>query len=95
MLLVALPTRFGCWVGDLPAHDWHHLSGFLRKKNAFWSEAIYLREDSVRSDDRLLLGNREVWGIHRALDLVFTGLMNSSVSLDNIHKLYPRNLAEL
>ena len=33
LLLVALPTRFGCWVGDLPAHDWHHLSGFLGKRN--------------------------------------------------------------
>lgn len=95
MLLIALPTRFGCWVGDLPSHDWHHLSGFLGKKNAFWSEAIYLREDAVRTNDRLLLGSREVWGIHQALDLVFTGLVNSPVRLNKTHKINPKNLAEL
>ena len=93
LLLVALPTRFGCWVGDLPAHDWHHLSGFLGTRNFSWTEAIYLREESVRLDDRLSLGNREVWGIRNALDLVFTGLTNSHVRIDDNKKFQSVNLA--
>lgn len=47
----------------------------------------------MRLDNRLSLGNREVWGIRNALDLVFTGLTNSHVRIDDNQKFQSVNLA--
>lgn len=79
VMFFAVPTRFGCWVSDLPAHDWHHLCGKLRHDSRDWRNAIYLRQRAIDKGDHLGLGGRELWGLRDALNQSFSGL--SEISL--------------
>ena len=76
MILVHLPVRVGCLVGDLPAHDWHHLSCFIRN-GSMWTTAIYNRQQLIDIDNSLKMDERELWGLYDMLTHVFMLLSNS------------------
>jgi len=96
LVIIAIPTRFGVWVGDLPVHDWHHLAGFNGTNAKDWPGGLYLREEVVQHQDNLNMGKREIWGIVSALEVVFDGLSKSEVSyVDNKFETYRKTLAQL
>ncbi|ODS22503.1 hypothetical protein AB835_13765 [Candidatus Endobugula sertula] len=79
LLFAAIPFRFGCLVSDLPAHDWHHVCGYLKHNPASWNEGVYLRQGAIDNGDKLGLAQREIWGLLDALDRVFSGLESSTI----------------
>ncbi len=74
MILVHAPMRLGCLVGDLPAHDWHHLCGFLRQAPALWPTAIFARQSAIDGGNSMGMERRELWGMHSMLEHVFSAL---------------------
>ena len=79
LLLIHAPVRFGVLVGDLPAHDWHHVVGLLRHDPHDWGDAIFERQRAIDEGDVYRLAEREKWGIVAALDWVFDGLARAEV----------------
>ncbi|MDD9855646.1 MAG: fatty acid desaturase [Gammaproteobacteria bacterium] len=82
MIVFQLPYRYGCLVGDLPAHDWHHVCSFATRSHKKWPEAIYLRQKAI--DDRQFPGleDREMWGLKSALSYVFDRLSRSDYRIE-------------
>lgn len=74
LLVIHLPVRMGCLVGDLPAHDWHHLCGFVGHQAADWPRAIFVREEAIASGSDMGMGDRELWGLRGMLEHVFMKL---------------------
>ena len=73
-VLVHIPVRFGVLVGDLPAHDWHHLCGFVRQNPAEWPSAIFVRQQAIDTGLSMGMELREFWGMCQMLDHVLTSL---------------------
>jgi hypothetical protein len=69
-----LIVRTAVWVGDLPAHDHHHVVGHVGHDAHDWHEALFERQRSIDEGDRCGLAEREVYGLKAALDWVFEGL---------------------
>lgn len=63
LLFVHLPTRVAVLVGDLPAHDWHHLSCFLGDPHGLWPCAIYARQQAIDGGRSAGMEYREIWGM--------------------------------
>jgi hypothetical protein len=62
-LFIHVPTRVCVLVGDLPAHDWHHLCSLLRRDPGTWPSAIYERQRAIDSGHDAGMQSREIWGI--------------------------------
>lgn len=73
-LFLHVPVRLGVLVGDLPAHDWHHLCGFLRSHPAQWPFAIFARQRAIDAGQSMGMEQRELWGLPRMLDHVFEAM---------------------
>jgi hypothetical protein len=73
-MVAELLVRVGVWVGDLPAHDHHHLAGHVGHDVHDWDEAIFERQRAIDVGDKYGIATREVYGIKAALDWVFDGL---------------------
>ncbi len=71
LLLLHAPVRVACLVGDLPAHDWHHLCGFIGDDTAAWPGAIHARQAAIDRGRSLRMEQRELWGLRSMLDHVF------------------------
>ncbi|WP_128921266.1 fatty acid desaturase [Bradyrhizobium nanningense] len=78
-LLIHAPWRLGVIVGDLPAHDWHHVVGLLKHHAHDWDEAIFERQRAVDEGDVLRLAERELWGPGEAINWVFEGLETAEI----------------
>ena len=74
LMIPEILVRLGSWVGDLPAHDHHHLVGHIGHDPDNWHEAIFERQRSIDEGDPTGLANREAYGLKAALDWVFDGL---------------------
>lgn len=72
MVFVHVPVRFACFVGDLPAHDWHHLCTIKNLEPASWPRALYSRQNMIDSGVGLGMEQRELWGLKSMLDHVFS-----------------------
>jgi hypothetical protein len=70
-------VRLGVLVGDLPAHDHHHLVAHVGHDPHDWDEALFERQRSIDGGDPSSLGCRETYGLAAALDWVFEGLSSS------------------
>lgn len=77
LIFVHFPGRFAILIGDLPAHDWHHLSGYIKMSSAAWPIALYERQRAINDGDFLNLQDREIWGLDRELSHVFEKLIIS------------------
>lgn len=70
MMVLHLPARLAVFVGDTPAHDWHHLAAY--DKHRFdWPYAIFHREAAIASGKAMDYEKREVWGLWNAIDHSF------------------------
>lgn len=72
LIFIHAPVRFGCFVGDLPAHDWHHLCGFKKSDPATWPVALFSRQTMIDTGNGLGMEDRELWGLGSMLNHVFT-----------------------
>jgi hypothetical protein len=70
-LTVHFPVRLCVLVGDLPAHDWHHLCGLLKHRQSGWTSAIYERQRAIDSGVSAGMETRELWGYGNMLTHVF------------------------
>lgn len=70
-IFIHIPTRMTVLVGDLPAHDWHHLAPAIKQSSKNWHIAIYERQRAIDNDNSLNMENRECWGLFSMLDYVF------------------------
>lgn len=75
-----LLVRLGVMVGDLPAHDHHHLAHHIGHSADRWHIAIFERQRSIDEGDPARLASREVYGLKEALDWVFNGLAEADAS---------------
>ena len=65
-------VRLGVIVGDLPAHDWHHVVGFIRHSPEDWNDAIYERQRNIDTQgDEYGMSQRECYGLLEALYWAF------------------------
>lgn len=78
MTCVHLPTRLGVLVGDLNAHDYHHL-GAGRIPS---TELIFAREQAIQDGDPHGMATREYWGIFTAIDAIFISLSKQRIQKD-------------
>lgn len=62
MIFIHAPVRISVFCGDLPVHDWHHLSGQFGQSSTQWQNSIYLRGEAVHMNESSL-GQREIWGL--------------------------------
>lgn len=76
-LFIHFPSRYAILVGDLPAHDWHHLSGYMGVPGHNWPAGIYERQNAIEIDDKFSMSKREIWGIVEMFDHVFSILESS------------------
>ncbi len=85
-LFIHAPIRFGCLVGDLPAHDWHHLCTLRNKDPSTWPTAIYSRQEMIDGGCQFKMEDREIWGLYDMLDHVFALLSDvpaNEISVDD------------
>jgi hypothetical protein len=73
-LLVHLPVRTCVLVGDLPAHDWHHLYSAVGHDAGSWPTAIFERQRAIDSGHSAGMEGRELWGIAQMLGHVFEAM---------------------
>jgi hypothetical protein len=72
MLGYHLPVRLFALIGDVTVHDVHHLYNYPAQREN-WVYDIYRRQELIKSDTRGM-AQREVWGLHNAIDSVFIGI---------------------
>lgn len=70
-IFIHIPTRMAVLVGDLPAHDWHHLAPVIKHSSKNWHIAIYERQRAIDNKNSLSMENRECWGLPSMMDYVF------------------------
>ena len=80
-ILIHIPTRIAVFVGDTPAHDWHHLAGYQHDTLA-WPYAIYQREAAITEGKGSGLDEREVWGLWDTIDHSFCYLSRIPVATE-------------
>lgn len=68
-LFIQLPARFGVLVGDMPAHDLHH----LHQSDHDWTHAIWHRQARIDLGDDGM-SRREFYRLSDAIDHVFHGI---------------------
>jgi len=77
MVFIHVPTRIAILVGDMPVHDAHHLSGYLKNNPYRWHDAIFVREASIQAGDKYGMASRENWGLKGCINWVFDGYSSS------------------
>lgn len=65
------PTRYAVVVGDMPAHDWHHLAAYMGVSGHTWPAGIFERQRAIEAGDTYRMADRELWGIVSMLNHVF------------------------
>ena len=65
------PGRYAIVVGDMPAHDWHHLAGYLGVPGHNWPAGIYERQRAIEAGDKLRMAERELWGVIPMINHIF------------------------
>lgn len=66
-----LPGRYAIIVGDMPAHDWHHLAGYLGVPGHNCPAGIYERQRAIEAGDKLRMAERELWGVIAMINHIF------------------------
>jgi hypothetical protein len=83
LVFLHYPARYAIVVGDMPAHDWHHLCPVLQVSSHTWPTGIYERQKAVDSGDVLGMGTRELWGMDSMLAHIFA-ILESSPARDRL-----------
>lgn len=77
-LFMHIPMRVGVLVGDLPAHDWHHLASAVGHSHRSWPDAIFERQRAIDSGNSAGMEERELWGIENMIAHVFVHMSQAS-----------------
>ena len=77
-LFVHIPMRVGVLVGDLPAHDWHHLASAVGHSHRSWPDAIFERQRAIDSGNSAGMEERELWGIENMIAHVFVHMSQAA-----------------
>ncbi len=71
LILVHLPVRLSCWVGEVPEHDYHH----RHSHQPNWANGAFIRQREIEAGcPGFPEPYTEIWGIVSAIDLVFDTL---------------------
>ncbi|MGM3278135.1 fatty acid desaturase [Ralstonia sp. 24A2] len=81
-LCIHVPTRLAVLVGDLPAHDWHHLVAAVGHSASSWPHAIYERQRAIDSGNSAGMEERELWGIGDMVCHVLLSMSRAPAQLD-------------
>lgn len=81
-LFVHLPTRMAVLVGDLPAHDWHHLVAALGHSANHWPQAIYERQRAIDCGHTTGMETRELWGMNAMVRHVLSSMSRAPALSD-------------
>jgi hypothetical protein len=73
-ICIHIPTRVAVLVGDLPAHDWHHLVAAVGHSPRSWPIAIYERQRAIDSGNGAGMDERELWGIGEMIRYVLLSM---------------------
>jgi fatty acid desaturase len=73
-LFAHIPVRFGVLVGDLPAHDWHHLCILVKHRPVGWPTAIFERQKAIDSGVSAGMEQREIWGLGNMISHVLRSM---------------------
>jgi hypothetical protein len=81
-LLLHLPVRLSVLVGDLPAHDWHHLASSIGHSSTAWPLALYERQRAIDSGRSAGMEHREIWGVFGMIDHVLLSMAEAPALID-------------
>jgi len=84
-LCLHVPMRMAVLVGDLPAHDWHHLVAAVGHSASGWSRAIYERQRAIDSGNSAGMEERELWGIGAMVHHVLLSMSRAPAQLNAHH----------
>lgn len=76
-VLISVPSRFAVLVGDLPAHDLHHLYPQIHD----WTRSLWLRQELIDQGDRYGMRGREYASLSAAVNSVLRGISGRSARL--------------
>jgi hypothetical protein len=69
-----LPIRLSVLVGDLPAHDWHHLASSIGHRSTAWPRALYERQRAIDVGHSAGMEHRELWGLFAMIEHVLQSM---------------------
>lgn len=76
LIFIHLPVRLGCWVGEVPEHDYHH----RHSHDKSWVNGAYARQRELEANcPGFSEPYTEVWGIFAALNRVFETLSRAAI----------------
>jgi hypothetical protein len=81
-LLLHLPVRLSVLVGDLPAHDWHHLASSIGHSSTAWPIALYERQRAIDNGHAAGMEHREIWGLFDMVDHVLESMAHAPALVD-------------
>lgn len=85
-LCLHVPMRLAVLVGDLPAHDWHHLVAAVGHSTSSWPRAIYERQRAIDSGNSAGMEERELWGVGAMVRHVLLSMSRAPAQL-NAHQV--------
>jgi fatty acid desaturase len=83
LCFVHLPARMFVLVGDGPCHDYHHR--FPRSED--WPNYLFARRDDLAAGTPRWPPYTEIWGLHAAIDAVWTSLTQADPAVYDTHHL--------
>jgi hypothetical protein len=81
-LFLHVPMRLSVLVGDLPAHDWHHLASSIGHRSTAWPFALYERQRAIDSGRSAGMEHREIWGVFGMIEHVLRGMAQAPALID-------------
>ena len=81
-LCLHLPVRLSVLVGDLPAHDWHHLASSIGHSSIAWPLALYERQRAIDSGQAAGMDDREIWGLFAMVEHVLQSMAHAPALTD-------------
>lgn len=81
-LFLHAPMRLSVLVGDLPAHDWHHLASSIGHRSTAWPLALYERQRAIDSGRSAGMEHREIWGVFGMIEHVLRSMAQAPALID-------------
>lgn len=81
-LFLHVPFRLSVLVGDLPAHDWHHLASSIGHRSTAWPLALYERQRAIDSGRSAGMEHREIWGVFGMIEHVLRSMAEAPALID-------------
>jgi hypothetical protein len=86
LMLIHIPVRMSILVGDLPAHDWHHMTSMVKHNATDWSNAIFMRQRAIDNAESAGMEHRELWGIGEMVNYVLDQMSGAQYTPHKIRR---------